>query len=60
MSLHATALELVDRIYSAAVEPAEWQGFVDRLSEAYGGAAVAFALQVPGAPSAGGAIYQVG
>ena len=60
MRPHATALDLIDHIYGAVVEPAEWQGFVDKLSEAYDGAAVAFALQVPGVPSATGAIYQVG
>ena len=60
MSVEAAALELTGRIYAAVLEPLEWQGFVERLSEAYGDAAVAFALQVPGVPSAGGAVYAVG
>ena len=60
MSLHEIAIELIDRIYAAVLDPAEWKGFVDRLSEHYEDAAVVFALQVPGAPSVGGAMFQVG
>lgn len=60
MSVEATALELVSRIYAAVLEPNEWQTFVDELSAVYDDSAVVFALQVPGVPSAAGAIYQVG
>ena len=60
MSVQATALDLIGRIYAAVLDPPEWQAFVEQLSAAYDDAAVAFALQVPGVPSAGGAIYAVG
>jgi DNA-binding CsgD family transcriptional regulator len=60
MSVQATALDLIGRIYAAVLDPPEWQAFVEQLSAAYDDAAVAFALQVPGVPRAGGAIYAVG
>lgn len=53
------ALDLVDRIYAAALEPAGWQDFASALSRAYGGAPTGFALQVPGFPFSG-VLYVVG
>jgi len=41
------ALELVESIYAGAIDPPSWDGFVRRLSEAYGGAAVSLSLQMP-------------
>jgi len=42
------ALALIERICDAALDPAAWRGFATELSQAYGGAAVGFALQLPG------------
>lgn len=53
------ALRLIENIYRAAVEPSAWQDFVEDLSAAYDGAAVAFALQLPGFPL-GISAYAVG
>ncbi len=44
------ALPLIQRIYEAALDPSCWQGFVQALSEAFSGAPVGFALQLPGFP----------
>jgi DNA-binding CsgD family transcriptional regulator len=57
--INRLALPLITRIYDAAFEPARWQEFIDALSEAYGGAAVGFALQLPGFP-AEGVLFQHG
>lgn len=38
---------LVDRIYAAAIAPERWQDFVDELSAALGGPAIALILQLP-------------
>jgi DNA-binding CsgD family transcriptional regulator len=40
-------------IYEAALEPPRWQEFVQALSDAFGGAPVGFALQLPGFPLSG-------
>jgi DNA-binding CsgD family transcriptional regulator len=53
------ALRLVGRIYEAALEPSGWHDFASELAEAYGGAAVAFGLQLPGFPMAS-AVFAVG
>jgi len=45
------AFSLVDRIYEAAVFPDRWQDFLADLSQAFGGATAAMALQLPGSPS---------
>jgi len=52
------ALQLVELIYAGAVDPPSWQLFVERLSEVYGGAAVALSLQLPGGLAL--EYYQVG
>jgi DNA-binding CsgD family transcriptional regulator len=54
------ALPLIERIYEAALDQSAWQAFVEGLSDAYGGASVGFALQVPGYPSPEGAMFAVG
>jgi DNA-binding CsgD family transcriptional regulator len=54
------ALPLIERIYQAALDQSAWQAFAAALSDAYGGAAVAVALQVPGYPSPEGAMFAVG
>lgn len=55
----AQALALIERICDAALEPAAWREFAAELSQAYGGAAVAFALQLPGFETAE-VVYGVG
>ena len=47
MSCEARALPLIERIYEAAVEPDAWSVFVEELSQAFGGAAVALSLELP-------------
>jgi len=54
------SLPLIQRIYEAALEQSAWQSFATDLSEAYGGAAVGFALQLPGVPNPTGAVYATG
>ncbi|MEM7413151.1 MAG: hypothetical protein AAF430_23175 [Myxococcota bacterium] len=49
----AAVLPLIEQIYDASLETSRWQGFVDALSEAYGGAPTGYALQLPGAPLSG-------
>ncbi len=44
------ALQLVELLYAGAVDPATWQVFVEQLSEACGGAAVALSIQLPIGP----------
>ena len=55
-----TALPLIERIHQAALDQSAWQAFVEALSDAYGGASVGFALQLPGFPRPEGALYAVG
>lgn len=59
-SLERTALDLIEQIYAAAVDPPAWQRFAESLSKAYDGAAVAVALKVPGLPNSQGALYVTG
>jgi DNA-binding CsgD family transcriptional regulator len=47
------ALPLIQRIYEAALDPSRWQDFVQALSDAFKGAPVGFALQLPGFPLSG-------
>lgn len=54
------SLPLIQRIYEAALDQAVWQAFATDLSDAYGGAAVGFALQLPGIPTPTGAVYATG
>lgn len=60
MSPEKKSLPLIRRIYEAALDAAAWQGFVEALSDAYHGASVGFALQLPGIPTGEGALYAVG
>ena len=41
------ALQLVERIYEAVVEPDAWNDFIAELSEALGGVAVQMSLRLP-------------
>jgi len=41
------ALQLVELLYAGAVESTAWEVFVEHLSEAFGGAAVALSIQLP-------------
>jgi DNA-binding CsgD family transcriptional regulator len=50
VGIERLALPLISRIYDAASEASQWQAFVEDLSEAYGGAPVGFAFQLPGFP----------
>jgi len=59
MELESRALQLIDRIYAAAVDPTCWQDFVEALSQDFEGAYVAFGLMAPDDPFAGTA-YLVG
>jgi DNA-binding CsgD family transcriptional regulator len=54
------SLSLIQRIYEAALDQSAWQAFVESLSDAYDGASVGFALQLPGLPRPQGALYAVG
>ena len=54
------SLSLIQRIYEAALEPPRWSSFAEELSAAYGGAAVAFVLQMPGQPSVTSGVYTTG
>lgn len=60
MSPEKKSLPLIRRIYEAALDPPAWQAFVEELSDAYQGASVGFALQLPGFPRPEGALYAVG
>ncbi|MGH0030858.1 MAG: helix-turn-helix transcriptional regulator [Myxococcota bacterium] len=60
MSSEKQSLPLIRRIYEAALDASAWQAFVEELSDAYGGASVGFALQLPGFPLPEGALYAVG
>ena len=59
MSREQIALQLIERIYQAALDAALWTVFVSELSQAYDGATVGFALQMPGSRT-GGVMYGVG
>jgi DNA-binding CsgD family transcriptional regulator len=59
MELEQRAIQLIERIYDAAVEPDRWQDFVEALSESLDGAWIAFGLWAPDDPLAGTA-YLVG
>jgi hypothetical protein len=52
MDRNLRALDLIGRIYDAAAEPALWQNFVDGLSEALDGSAVALSFDLPALPRA--------
>jgi DNA-binding CsgD family transcriptional regulator/PAS domain-containing protein len=52
MNCDPLALDLIGRIYDAAVDPTLWQGVAEGFSEVLGGSAVALALKVPGNPCA--------
>ena len=63
MNLEKHALQLIERVYEAAIEPDTWATFVVELSEAFGGAAVALSIQRPGNPHLSAAqlgIYRTG
>jgi DNA-binding CsgD family transcriptional regulator len=47
------ALPLIQRIYEAALDASRWQAVVDDLSVVFRGAAVGYALQLPGFPLSG-------
>jgi len=51
MTQEQRALQLVELIYTGAVDPASWQLFEERLSEEYGGGSVALSLQLPSGPA---------
>ena len=53
VSIEKRALPIITRIYEAATNPPRWKAFSAALSEAYGGVAVGFALQMPGFPLEG-------
>jgi DNA-binding CsgD family transcriptional regulator len=53
MDLEERAIQLIDRIYEAAIEPDRWQDFVEALSDSLGGSYVAFGLFAAEDPSAG-------
>lgn len=59
MDLELRAIQLIERIYDASVDPRRWQGFVERLSDELDKAYVAFGLFAPNDPFAGTA-YLVG
>ena len=46
--METRALQLIERIYEASVEPSAWTTFIEELSEAFGGAAIALSVQRPG------------
>lgn len=50
MDYQKRALQLIERIYEAAIEPDAWSAFVEDLSAAFGGAGVAMSVQSPGNP----------
>ena len=58
MKREQIALQLIERIYQAALDPPLWDVFVSELSQAYEGATTGFALQMPASRS-GGALYGV-
>ena len=59
MELEQRAIQLIERIYDAAVDPDRWQDFVEDLSESLDGAYVAFGLWAADDPLVGKA-YLVG
>jgi hypothetical protein len=50
MDYQERALQLIERIYEAAIEPDAWNAFVEDLSVTFGGAGVALSVQSPGNP----------
>ena len=60
MTPEKQALCLIQRIFEAALDQSKWPAFVDEFSAAYGGAAVGFALQLPGQPQSVGGVYATG
>lgn len=60
MTPQKQSLPLIQRIYEAALDPPRWSAFAEDLSAAYGGAAVAFVLQMPGRPEVTGGVYTTG
>ena len=44
--METRALQLIERIYEASVEPSAWTTFVEELSETFGGAAIALSAFV--------------
>ena len=52
------ALELVERIYAAVIEPEGWNTFLETLSEALGGVAILLSLRIPDVP--GDPLFRVG
>jgi len=59
MDLELRAIQLIERIYDASLDPDRWQDFVQQLSDELDGARVAFGLWSPDDPFAGTA-YLVG
>jgi DNA-binding CsgD family transcriptional regulator len=59
MELEQRAIQLIERIYDAAIEPDRWQDFAEALSETLDGAWLAFGLWASDDPLAGTA-YLVG
>ncbi len=53
MDLGSRALQIIDRIYAASLEPEGWQDFVDTLADCLGDAAVGFGINGPRDPQAG-------
>jgi len=60
MANQERALDLVERIYAAVVEPDAWHGFLESLSEALGGAAIQLSLRIRGELPAPDALYRIG
>jgi DNA-binding CsgD family transcriptional regulator len=59
MELEPRAIQLIERIYDASLDPERWQDFVEQLSDALDGSFIAFGLWSPDDPFAGTA-YLVG
>jgi DNA-binding CsgD family transcriptional regulator len=59
LSREQIALQLIERIYQAALDPSLWDVFVSELSQAYDNATAGFALQMPGS-HIGSVMYGVG
>ena len=54
------ALELIERIYEAVIEPNSWTAFLERLSEILGGAAIQLSLRLPDVLPTPDAFFRVG
>ena len=54
------AFELVELIYESVIEPNSWNTFLERLSEALGGAAIQLSLRLPDVLPSAGAYFRVG